>query len=189
MKNLNNTPALTISATFKKEVTKVIAANNSLTKANESLETKSLSMINVIVKESIVLKKEVVVPKTILKENLNDYKYNAISKALKAVNKDKYFHTVIDTAIHYLKSGYTISFLSTVKLSTLKKLHDVKPTKASVKACKDNKALETILSAKASLNHTNKQKEIKAKLSTNAKKLFDSLSVDDIALIKAYFVA
>ena len=59
---------------------------------------------------------------------------------IKLVNKDVYFHSVVDVAIHYLKSGYTITFLSTIKLSTLKKLHDVKPTKASVKACKDNKA-------------------------------------------------
>jgi len=178
---------LKVSATFKKSVTQIVSANNAVNKANTTLETKSLALFNATIKEAITLKKEVIVKSEI--KDINDYKYNQISKALKAVNKDSYYHGVIDTAIHYLKSGYSVMFLDTVKLSLIKKLIDAKPTKALVKKCKDNKELETLLNKATATNHSNKQTAIKAKLSTNGKKVFDNLSTEDIALIKAYFNA
>jgi len=182
---VDNSQHLTINAAFKKEVTKIINANKSLNNANEKLDTVSLNMFNLVITNSIAMKKEVVISDSI--KDINDYKYNQISKALKDYKEDAYYHKVIDNSIHYLKSGYSVSFLDSVKMSLITKLLNVKPTKNKVKECKDNKELEILINTAIAANKTKEQKNIKDNLSTELKELLSKLSDSDKLALKAYY--
>jgi len=191
VKTINNkTNTLTISPAFKKEVTKLINTDKKVNEFTDKRETNSLTMINIAVGEVLELKKQVIVPATIVKENHKSYKTREVKKALIALSDNNYYKSIVDTAIHYIESNYKLDFKSdeSISLTLLKRVLDEKPTKKSVES-KTNKEIKEILDTNKANKKTATQKEIKAKLSTDAKNIFDKLSTDDIALIKAYFAA
>ncbi len=177
-----------ISSDFKKEVTKLVSNDKKVFEYTDKRENNSLSMINKSVDEIITLKKQVVVPASVTL--IKEYKTRIIKKALLELNSNPYYKSVIEVAIHYINSNYTVDFKGdkSISLATLKRVLDEQPTKASIKG-KNNDDIRTILDTNKANSKTKKQLAIKGKLSAAGKKVFDSLSVDDIALIKAYFTA
>lgn len=183
----NTVSDITISSDIKKQITQVINAHNAVITKQDILNTKALSLFNIIVKESISLRKQVIVHEGLKDES--DYKYNKVSKALKEVKEDSYYHSVVDTAIKYLKSGYSVMFLDKVRLSLVKKLIDIKPTKASVKATKDNKELEALLNETIAKRNLEEKKAKQALLSEPTKDFLKSLSSAELIALSAYFKA
>jgi len=179
---------LIVSTDFKKEVTKLVSNDKKILEYTDKRENTSLSMINKSIDEIISLKKQVVVSETIV--NKKDYQMRIVKKALLKLNDNSYYKSVIDVAIDYIKSNYTIDFKGTKSISfaTLKRVLSEEPTKASIKD-KNNEEIKSILDANKSKEVETTKKDLKGKLSTKAQKFYNELSPADYATFKALFRA
>jgi len=177
---------LTITKEYTKQVALIIKANNTYIKQTELIDTKTLNMFNIIYKEVIALKKLVEVPKNIKSSN-SDYIYNTVSKALKEVNDNSYYQSTVTLAISYFKSGYSISFLHEIKITNIKRLLSVKPTKSKVKLCKTNKDLLELLDNIAVENLVATKKTNLANLTPHLKEILAKLSDEERVLLKKFY--
>jgi hypothetical protein len=185
----NNSKAkvtITLSKEFRSEVRKVV---NNDTKVNEyttKRDTESLTLVQNVLTEVITAKKDIVVPKTI--SDVNQHKYRLIKTSMKQVSDNSYYLTVLDIAFKYLNSGYTVN-LKENKLSTLKKLLDVKPTKASVKKCNNNNDLEALIKDTLTKQKESKKEELKTKLPKNILDILSDLTPEQYSDLKHYLEA
>ena len=174
---------LNISKELISNISSVVITSMKANKVIEERDSKGKSLINNILDEVILLKKEVEVPEKV--EDINAYKLRVIKHNLKELNANKYYLQILEVAFKYLTSGYSLNINKT-PLNTIKQVLDLKPTKASIKKASNTKELTEILNKLKLSNKSKETKELKESLSKDVLEYINTLKPDDIVSLKRY---